>query len=136
MRDTVKKKKKKTVGQANAVGAGSRKAYRRKKTAIVAAITLIYLVIVAAAAVIIDDRHVEITLLGDEEQLAEAGQQYLDPGAEAYLTGNLFGRTARPVELSVENSVDGSSGSFSSPGTSDTSTNLRTFSAFASAAAA
>ena len=106
MRDTVKKKKKKTVGQANAVGAGSRKAYRRKKTAIVAAITLIYLVIVAAAAVIIDDRHVEITLLGDEEQLAEAGQQYLDPGAEAYLTGNLFGRTARPVELSVENSVD------------------------------
>ena len=67
MRDTVKKKKKKTVGQANAVGAGSRKAYRRKKTAIVAAITLIYLVIVAAAAVIIDDRHVEITLLGDEE---------------------------------------------------------------------
>ena len=106
MRDTVKKKKKKTVGQANAVGAGSRKAYRRKKTAIVAAITLIYLVIVAAAAVIIDDRHVEITLLGDEEQLAEAGQQYLDPGAEAYLTGNLFGRTARPVELIVENSVD------------------------------
>ena len=84
----------------------ARKAYRRRRRAIVAAITVIYLVIVAAAAVIIDDRHIEIRLLGDADQLAEVGEAYHDPGAEAYLTGNLFGKMTGPVELRVENSVD------------------------------
>ena len=59
-----------------------------------------------AAAVIIDDRHIEITLNGDEEQLAEAGERYSDPGAEAFFTGNLFGRTKKPVEIKVESNVD------------------------------
>ena len=102
MKDNSEKKRK-----ASATGGGkSRKAYRRKKGAIVAAITLIYLVVVAAAAVIIDDRHVEITLLGDTDQLAEVGETYPDPGAEAYLIGNLFGKMNQPVELRVDNSVD------------------------------
>ena len=101
MKAEVKKKKK-----AHAQDAEIRKAYRRKRAAIITAITLIYLVIVAAAAVIIDDRHIELTLLGDEEQLAEAGESYVDPGAEAFFTGNLFGRTKRPVEVRTESDVD------------------------------
>ena len=102
MKAEVKKTKKKASGPDGEI----KKAYRRKRVAIIAAITLIYLVIVAAAAVIIDDRHIEITLLGDEDQLAEAGENYVDPGAEAYFTGNLFGRTKRPVEIRTESSVD------------------------------
>ena len=104
MKDTTEKKKK----SPSASDKKLRKAYRRKKAAVVTAITLIYLVIVAAAAVIIDDRHVEITLLGDADQLSEVGEAYPDPGAEAYLTGNLFGRTKKPVELQVEGNVDSS----------------------------
>ena len=102
MRAEVKKTKNKEPVASGRI----KKAYRRKRTAIIAAITLIYLVIVAAAAVIIDDRHIEITLLGDEDQLAEAGENYVDPGAEAYFTGNLFGRTKRPVEVRTESGVD------------------------------
>jgi hypothetical protein len=45
-------------------------------------------------------------------------------------------RTSVWARLKVEKSVEGSSGSFMSPGTSDTSTNFRTFSDRASAAAA
>ncbi len=100
------KAEKKTSASGGGKNAKSRRAYRRKKGAIVAAITLIYLVIVAAAAVIIDDRHVEITLLGDADQLAEVGATYPDPGAEAYLTGNLFGTMTQPVELRVDSGVD------------------------------
>ena len=102
MKAEVKKTKKKASGSSGEI----KKAYRRKRIAIIAAITVIYLVIVAAAAVIIDDRHIEITLLGDEDMLAEAGGNFVDPGAEAYFTGNLFGRTKRPVEVRTESSVD------------------------------
>ena len=108
MKDNVQtqKKKKTSAAPEDVKSRQIRKAYRRKKTAVIAAITLIYLVIVAAAAVVIDDRHVEITLLGDADQLAEVGESYPDPGAEAYLTGNLFGKMTGPVELHVENCVD------------------------------
>ena len=102
----MKEKEKKTTRKTSGRGVESKKAYRRKRIAIITVITLIYLVIVAAAAVIIDDRHIEITLIGDEEQLSEAGQSYVDPGAEAYFTGNLFGRTKRPVEIRTESTVD------------------------------
>ena len=83
-----------------------KKTVRRKKGLAITAIVLIYLVIVAAAAVVIDDRHIEITVFGDEDLLAEAGERFNDPGAEAFFTGNLFGRTKTPVELRVESSVD------------------------------
>ena len=83
-----------------------RKRVRKKKTAVICAIALIYVIIVAAAAVIIDDRHVEITLNGSDEQTVEVGLAYADPGAEAYYTGNLFGRTQRPVQIAVESDVD------------------------------
>ncbi len=106
MKEDMKKKKKSASAPDKGRDRELQKAYRRKKTAIIAAIAVIYLVIVAAAAVIIDDRHVEITLIGDAEQLAEAGEAYPDPGAVAYLTGNLFGRTATPVEVRVDNGVD------------------------------
>ena len=108
----VRNKVKKQKNHMSAHGDESRhelkKAYRRKRIAVITAITLIYLVIVAAAAVIIDDRHIEITLFGDEEQTVEVGEAYTDPGAEAYFTGNLFGRTSRPVELHIENGVNDS----------------------------
>ncbi|MBR0040282.1 MAG: polysaccharide deacetylase family protein [Oscillospiraceae bacterium] len=83
-----------------------KKAVRKKKGLVIALMTLIYLVIVAAAAVIIDDRHIEITVFGDEDMLAEAGESFADPGAEAFLTGNLFGRAKKPVEMHVESGVD------------------------------
>ena len=106
MKENVKKKKNASSAALDARDVKLQKAYRRKRGAVVAAIALIYLVIVAAAAVIIDDRHVEITIVGEKDLLAEAGEAYVDPGAAAYMTGNLFGRTATPVELRVENSVD------------------------------
>jgi len=83
-----------------------RKAIRKKKTRVVLAVLFVYLVVLAAAAVIIDDRHVEITLLGPEEDIAEVGQTYVDLGAEAYLTGNLFGKWVNPVEIRTESGVD------------------------------
>ena len=85
-----------------------KKTVRRKKGLAIAAIAVIYLVIVAAAAVIIDDRHIEITLSGDEDMLVEAGERFDDPGAEAFFTGNLFGRAKQPVELRVDSAVDSS----------------------------
>ncbi len=103
MKQTVEKK---TAKQIRAERTAQKKAVKKKKGLAIAAITLIYLVIVAAAAVIIDDRHIEITVFGDEDMLAEAGENYVDPGAEAFFTGNLFGRTRKPVELQVENLVD------------------------------
>ncbi|MBR0208638.1 MAG: DUF5011 domain-containing protein [Oscillospiraceae bacterium] len=106
MKDNTEKKKKNAVSSGTGKSRASKKAYRRKKNAIIAAVTVIYLLIVAAAAVIIDDRHPEITLLGDADQLAEVGEPYVDPGAEAYLTGNLFGETTSNVEIQVENGVD------------------------------
>ena len=78
----------------------------RKKVAVICAIALIYLVIVVAAAIVIDDRHVEITLLGDSEQTVEVGVPYADPGAEAYLTGNLFGRMDSAVTLRSSGEVN------------------------------
>ena len=96
---------KKTAGKSAGRAAQKRKLKRRKGAAL-AVIALLYLVIVAAAAVIIDDRHIEIVVFGDTEMLAEAGERYTDPGAEAYFTGNLFGRAKQPVELSVESSVN------------------------------
>ena len=105
MKQTAEKKEK---SRKSASREKEKKAVRRKKGLAITAIVLIYLVIVAAAAVIIDDRHIEITLLGDEDLLAEAGESFVDPGAEAYFTGNLFGRTKTPVELHVESGVDAS----------------------------
>ena len=105
MKQTAEKKEK---SRKSASREKEKKAVRRKKGLAITAIVLIYLVIVAAAAVIIDDRHIEITLLGDEDLLAEAGERFVDPGAEAYFTGNLFGRTKTPVELHVESGVDAS----------------------------
>lgn len=106
MKDRTEKKKNTAFAPGGGTGKDKAKAYRRKKRAVIAAITLIYLVIIAAAAVIIDDRHVEITLLGDTDQLSEVGNAYTDPGAEAYLIGNLFGKMSKPVQLRVENAVD------------------------------
>ena len=83
-----------------------RKVIQKKKTAVICAIVLIYLVIVAAAAVIIDDRHVEISLNGSDDETVEVGAPYTDPGAEAYYSGNLFGRTQRPVQITVESDVN------------------------------
>ena len=83
-----------------------KKRVKRRKGLVIALMALVYLVIVGAAAVLIDDRHIEITLFGDEDMLAEAGESYDDPGAEAFFTGNLFGRTKQPVELKVESLVD------------------------------
>jgi peptidoglycan/xylan/chitin deacetylase (PgdA/CDA1 family) len=102
----VQKKKKSAPAHSSVTAKEIKKAYRKKRIAIITAITVIYLVIVAAAAVIIDDRHIEITLSGDKDLLAEAGEEFVDPGAEAYFTGNLFGRTKTPVELLVESAVD------------------------------
>ena len=79
---------------------------RKKKTAVICAIAFVYLAVVAAAAIVIDDRHVEITLSGSEELTVEVGKAYVDPGAEAFFTGNLFGRTQRPVPITVESDVD------------------------------
>ena len=106
MKDNAEKKKEKTPSAEAGKSKVSRKAYRRKKNAIIAAVTLIYIVIVVAASVIIDDRHAEITLLGQTDQLAEVGEPYTDPGAEAYLTGNLFGEMTSNVEIQVESNVD------------------------------
>lgn len=97
---------KKTVRQAQKKRAARKKTVRRKKGLVIALMALIYLVIVAAAAVIIDDRHIEITVFGDEDMLAEAGESFVDPGAEAFFTGNLFGRAKKPVDLRIENKVD------------------------------
>ena len=79
--------------------------YKREKSAVILAIILIYFVIVAAAAVIMDDRHIEIALLGDGDLYTEVGRELDDPGAEAYFTGNLFGRT-REIPVSVEGELD------------------------------
>ena len=103
MKQTVEKKEQRKAPPSRAQ---QKKAVKRKKGLVIAIIALIYLVIVAAAAVIIDDRHIEITLFGDEDMLAEAGVPFDDPGAEAFMTGNLFGRTKEPVELRVESGVD------------------------------
>ena len=106
MKDKGQQIKKNTPAADKKRERASAKAYQRKKGAIVAAIALIYTVIVAAAAVIIYDRHVEIMLIGDEEQLAEVGESYVDPGAVAYSTGNLFGKSTRSVPVRTENGVD------------------------------
>ena len=103
MKQTVAKK---TGRQSRTDRDKQKRAVKRKKGLAITIITLIYLVIVAAAAVIIDDRHIEITVFGDEDMLAEAGESFADPGAEAFFTGNLFGRAKKPVELRVESGVD------------------------------
>lgn len=106
MKDKVQKTKKKAPAKHAESREKNERSYKRKKAAVIVVITLIYLVIVSAAAVIIDDRHVEITVFGDEEQLAEVGVDYADPGAEAYSTGNLFGRGKHPVPIRTESGVN------------------------------
>ena len=81
-------------------------AIKRKKTQIVLAVLLVYLVVMVAAAIIIDDRHIEITLLGPDVDIAEVGETYVDLGAQAFLTGNLFGKSVNPVEIKTESGVD------------------------------
>ena len=98
-------KKKDARGRQNAE---RKRKYRRIRGAAITVIALIYLGIVGAAAVFIDDRHIEITLFGDEDMNAEVCESFSDPGAEAFFTGNLFGRTEKPVELRVESDVDSS----------------------------
>ena len=83
-----------------------KKTIRKKKTGVILAIILVYLVVVTAAAIIIDDRHIEITLNGPEVDLAEVGQTYVDPGAEAFLTGNLFGRGPMELKVATDSGVD------------------------------
>lgn len=82
-----------------------KKSYRKKKMAVIIAILFIYIVIVAAATVLIDDRHVVISLHGDEVQTVEIGTPFVDSGAEAWLTGNLFGRMGPEIEVSTQNGV-------------------------------
>ena len=81
-------------------------AIKRKKTQIVLAVLLVYLVVMVAAAIIIDDRHIEITLIGPDVDIAEVGETYVDLGAQAFLTGNLFGKSVNPVEIKTESGVD------------------------------
>ncbi len=105
----VQEKKRKTAkhtSEAHRTREEIKKDYRKKKATVVFAIALVYLVIVAAAAVIIDDRHVEISLRGDEDLLAEVGHELVDPGAEAYLNGNLFGRSRNEIPVRVEGKPD------------------------------
>lgn len=83
-----------------------RKMIRRRKTAVICLIAVIYVSIVAAMAIVIDDRHVEITLRGDEELTVEVNEQFADPGAEACLMGNLFGRMKNSLPVTVESDVD------------------------------
>lgn len=84
----------------------TRKALRQKKIRVVLAVLFVYLLVMIAAAVIIDDRHIEITLLGPEEDIAEVGETYVDLGAEAYFVGNLFGKSVNPLEIKTESGVD------------------------------
>ena len=77
----------------------TKKAIKRKKTQIVLAVLFVYLVVLVAAAIIIDDRHIEITLLGPDVDIAEVGETYADLGAQAFLTGNLFGKSVNPIEI-------------------------------------
>lgn len=83
-----------------------RSSFKKKKVAVICAIVLVYLVIVAAAAIIIDDRHIELSLHGDEEIYAEVGGTLLDPGAEAHFSGNLFGLSAREIPVTVKGDVN------------------------------
>ena len=96
------KEKKKSDGAAKKA---IEKKYRKKRTAIVVAIIFIYVVIVAAAIVLIDDRHVVVSLHGDEVQTVEIGTPYTDEGAEAWLTGNLFGRLGPEIDVSAHSGV-------------------------------
>lgn len=100
------KKKTELSSPTEKIRSEEKKAIRKKKTGVILAIILIYLVVVAAAAIIIDDRHIEIKLNGPEVDLAEVGQPYTDPGAEAFLTGNLFGRGPTALEVKTDSDVD------------------------------
>ena len=100
------KKKTELSSPTEKIRSEEKKAIRKKKTGVILAIILIYLVVVAAAAIIIDDRHIEIKLNGPEVDLAEVGQPYTDPGAEAFLTGNLFGRGPAELEVKTDSDVD------------------------------
>ena len=100
------KKKTELSSPTEKIRSEEKKAIRKKKTGVILAIILIYLVVVAAAAIIIDDRHIEIKLNGPEVDLAEVGQPYTDPGAEAFLTGNLFGRGPTELEVKTDSDVD------------------------------
>ena len=84
----------------------TKKAIKRKKTQIVLAVLFVYLVVLVAAAIIIDDRHIEITLLGPDVDIAEVGETYADLGAQAFFTGNLFGKSVNPIEIKTESGVD------------------------------
>jgi len=65
-----------------------------------------YLLVIAAVAFFVDARHVELKLLGEQEQTIEYGSVFADPGVEACLSGRIFGLNDYSHRISVSGQVD------------------------------
>ncbi len=67
---------------------------------------IVVLVLILVAGFAVNRWTVELTLLGDAELQIECGSDYIDPGAEAYLTASLFNLQPREVTVTVSGGVD------------------------------
>ena len=91
-----------------------KKTKNKKIEILIAIIAVLFLMIIAVLLMLLDDRHVEITLNGEEHMRLEYGTAYLEPGAEAKCVGRVFGTAKNDPPVQIRGAVDpGRLGSYS-----------------------
>ena len=79
---------------------------RKRSGATIILLTVLCVLIGLAVAIARDNRHAEISLVGDQYMTVEYGTEFVDPGVEAKSVGRSFGTFKKAPKVTVTGEVD------------------------------